>query len=130
MKPIDYTLYNQIKAKFPAQPNTILFVSITSDDVNELTAVPFNLNKSHDLDFLVSDHWNNLKPYAAIGGFGPRHFTFLYVSENFLQEEEYYTGEVLEFDLEPFRKSQINLEDVKQDLAKLSNLLFGNSKAS
>ena len=125
---IDLTFYNQIKSAFPAVKDVVLIINLTSEKVEELTAQSFDCIGQEYSDAL-EDLLRNDKPYVVIDGIYEEP-TFFCLTKDFYREENLVSGKITRFKLDPMKKTELDIEQVKKELALLSQLLFGNSKAS
>lgn len=129
MKPLDYTLYNKVKEKFPPQPLAVIFVSLKPENIEALRSITFNREKAHELFNLINEYAKNAFPFAAIGGFSENEVGYNFCCRDFEQEENLLTGEIIKSSIGTYHSNPIDIEDVKKDLRKLSmgTLLSGNA---
>lgn len=121
MKPLDYTLYNKVKEKFPAQPFKVIFVSLKPEHLEELQGQIFSRENREDLSALIHEYGRDAIPYAAIGGFSEADVGYCFCCREFEQEEDLLTGQIIELSIGTYHNNPIDLEAVKRDLKKLDS---------
>ena len=124
---VDLTLVRQVRAKYSAELGTIVFISAVSQNIDELKAQVFSNAEFDTYHALMIEHLDNGKAYFVIDHLYESEYSFFYACQEFLWEEELATGRMLRFSLNPFKKIEVSLEMVKQDLAKLGSILSGNA---
>jgi hypothetical protein len=130
MKPIDYTLYNKVKAKFPPPPvGTIIFVSLAPENLEELKGILFKEEDYAGLRTLIGEHGRETIPYAAIGGLTEDDVGYNFSCHEFEQEEDLLTGKIVAFSVESYHNNLPSIEDLKKEMNNFVNgtLLTGNA---
>ena len=129
MKPLDYTLYNKVKEKFPAQPFTVIFVSLKPENLEELNGIAFTREEFEGLGALIHEYGRDAIPYAAIGGFSEDDVGYNFCCHEFEQEEDLLTGKIVKSNIGTYHNNPVDIEAVKRDLQKLGSgiCLSGNA---
>lgn len=129
MKPLDYTLYNRVKAKFQAQPCMIIFVSLAAENIEKLDGILFKPEDLVALRTLVAEYSDKVIPYATTGSFDEGESTFYFACPEFEQEEDLLTGQIASSSIGTYHNNPIDIEAVKREMRMLTEgvLLGGNA---
>lgn len=129
MKPLDYTLYNKVKKKFPAELGKVFFVSLKPENLEELNASVFTIDQIEALWTMTGEHARNATPFAALGGFSLNEFTYDFCCSEFEQEEDLNTGKITRLSVGTYNNNPTDIEALKRDLQKLKAGIWseGNS---
>jgi hypothetical protein len=121
-----------VRARFSSfEEGTITLISLSSDNADELMGQIFiKATQFDEYDDLMLEHFHNDKPYAVLNWSDENEPLFFFRCKDFVQKENLRTGKTLRFQRDPFAKYSSNPETVQADLAKLVELLSGNTKAS
>lgn len=129
MKPLDYTLYNKVKEKFPPQPLTVIFVSLKPENLNELHAQTFKAEDTRALRTLIHEHAKEAIPFATIGSFSANEAAYRFYSREFEQEENLSSNKITKSSIGTYHNNPIDIGAVKRDLQKFGSgiSLSGNA---
>lgn len=129
MKPLDYTLYNRVKEKFPPQHHAVIFVSLVPANLEKLEGIVFKVEEIHALFSVVGEHANAALPYAVIGGFMGESVSYHFASPEFVQEEDLTTGEIVTSSIGVYNNNSVDVADLRKEMQKFGNgtLLLGNA---
>jgi hypothetical protein len=129
MKPLDYTLYNKVKEKFPPQPLTVIFISLKPENLEELRGIAFTKQDGQKMKDLIHEHARECLPYAAIGGFSEDSVGYNFCCHEFEQEEDLLRGQIIKSSIGTYVNKPVDIEALKADLRKLSSgiILTGNA---
>lgn len=128
---IDLTFYYEVKKKFPPKEGLTLFVSNPRGaSVDSLVAQEFNESNEEKFHRLVYEHFDNKIPYFVIDAYVHKISIFFYACEEFLREEEYDSGKLKEFKLNPFHRLVVDIEMLKKELSGLQADLCSYGKKS
>jgi hypothetical protein len=128
MKPLDYTLYNKVKAKFTPVPLAIIFVSLAPANLEKLDGIVFQFEEIGEFRGIVAEHADAVIPYAVIGSFEEDRSIFYLGCPEFEQEEDLLTGQIIASSIGTYHNRPIDIEAVKKDLRRLTDaMLFGGN---
>jgi hypothetical protein len=129
MKPLDYTLYNKVKEKFPPQPCVVIFVSLAPENLEKLESVVFTIEQIGALREMAGAHADDAIPYAVIGGFEIEEACFHYASREFVQEIDLVSGEIVNSSIGIYNNDPVDIEDLKKEMRNFDAgaLLMGNA---
>lgn len=119
MKPLDYTLYNKVKEKFLPQPGNIIFISLKDENLKELCGIAFTVEEAQSLWSLCHEHAMEASSYAIVGGFSEEAISYEFYCQEFEQEEDLSTGQIIKLSVGTYHNHPINIEAVKKDLSSL-----------
>lgn len=120
-------LYNQIKIKFAPQEGGITLISLTSKNVEELTARFFADANYAEYFSTLTGLEDSKMPYAILSLIANKPRLF-YCCEMFAQDEQMSTGEIMEFIKNPFDKNVFDPSRSNTDFAHLASLLLRDPK--
>lgn len=126
----DLTFFYRVKAKFSAEPGTIVLISAEGRALEELSPQIFTQGTYSTFHRLMYEHWDSQKAYFAVSRLEETEYNFTFVCKDFLRKETYVAGRILRYEVFPFKKNELNVDKLRTDFAELTNLLLGNSKAS
>lgn len=128
---IDLTFYHAVKKKFSPRAGVTLFVSSPEGrSVGDLVAEEFDASSKDAFHCSVDEHFYNKIPYFVIDACVHKISIFFYACAEFLREEEYDSGKIKEFSLNPFRDLVVDIEMLKKELAGLKGDLLVEDKKS
>ena len=122
---VDLTFFKQVKAKFSAELGTAIIITVTSQNIDELKPQVFPDSEFDAYHVLMMENWNKGREHFIINHLRESDFYIFYACQEFTWEEDLATGKVTDFTLDPFK--EIDIEKVREELAKLGTILSGNA---
>lgn len=129
MKPLDYTLYNKVKEKFPPQAGAIIFVSLSDENLESLEGIVFEIKNLVDLENLVGAYGKDAIPFATIGGFANDNVSYNFLCREFEQEEDLVSGKIVASSIGTYHNEPVDIEALKKEIQSfhLGTHLSGNT---
>lgn len=124
---IDLTLFRQVKNKFSADFGTIILISLVDDAIDSAVLHIFTQETFEEYNKTMENHFDGGTTYAVMDHRKADKHILYFFCKSFMRMENHITGELLEFETDPFKPLVIDIELVKADLKKTINLISGNA---